>query len=266
MTWGGLNPALTSWRNGLQARFPHRGTQSDGGYADKLHGSTSEHQADKDGTVDAFDCDVNFLGSSEETGTPTERRIAEAVKADFEDDERAQLWIHQREIANADVQDWLERDYHGPSPHDHHIHFQSRQSHERDGRPWAMPRTDALLRELNGDEDDMDQKTFDARMDAWWAARMDPKAPDNNARKFLRVAPWHQVVGRGPKNAHDTLFGDMRADLQKAAGTDDVDEGQIAQLVLAGLSPTQIAEAVVAAMPADQAKQIVDELSARLTA
>lgn len=152
MPWGGLNPALTSWRNGIVRRFPARGTQSDGGYADAVHGSTSQHQADKDGTVDAFDCDVNFEGSTIPTGNGVERRICEALKADFEDDRRAQLWIHQREIANKDVRDWAERDYSGPSPHDHHIHFESDPAYERDGRPWAMPRTDALLRELNGDD------------------------------------------------------------------------------------------------------------------
>lgn len=149
-TWGGLNPALTSWRNGILARFPDRGSASDGALADAAHGSNSQHQKDSDSTVDAFDCDVNWLGSADPDGNATEDRISEAVKLDFEDDGRAQLWIHNREISNADVGDWRERAYTGPSPHTAHIHFESRQSKEKDGRPWAMPRTDALLEELFG--------------------------------------------------------------------------------------------------------------------
>ena len=45
-----------------------------------------------------------------------------------------------------------------------------------------------------------------------------------------------------------------------------VDEGLIVQGVLAGLEPEAIAAAVVAAIPADQAKRVADELAARLAA
>jgi hypothetical protein len=144
-TWGGLNPALTSFRDGIRKRFPHKDTTSDGARADAVHGSQSQHQRDADSTVDAYDCDVNWLDSSDPDGNALEDRISEAVKADFLDDSRAQLWIHNREIANADIRDGAERPYNGPSPHTQHIHFESRQSRERDGRPWAMPRTDALI-------------------------------------------------------------------------------------------------------------------------
>lgn len=152
MTWGGLNPALTSWRNGINARFPRRGTLSDGARADKLHGSASQHQEDADGTVDAFDMDVNLLGSANPAGTAEERALLEALKLDFEADHRAQLWINRREIANADIDDWRERDYAGPSPHIEHTHWQSRQSRETDGSAWKFTHTDALLREIEGDD------------------------------------------------------------------------------------------------------------------
>lgn len=152
MSWGGLNPALTSWRNGINERFPNRGRASDGGYADKLHGPRSEHQPDSDGTVDAFDMDVNLLGSDKPSGTRQELALVEALKADFEDNlRRGQLWIHAEEIANADVDDWRVRDYDGDNPHDQHCHWQSRQGRERDGRPWSFRRTDALLAQMRGD-------------------------------------------------------------------------------------------------------------------
>jgi hypothetical protein len=152
MSWGGLNPALTAWRNGVNLRFPRRGTASDGGYADSAHSSSSEHTPDADGTVDAFDMDVNLLSSGTQTGSAAERRIIEALKLDFQDDPRAQLWISYRKISNRDIGPWRVRDYTGPSPHDHHVHWQSRQSLERDGRPWKLPRTDALIGWLDMDE------------------------------------------------------------------------------------------------------------------
>jgi hypothetical protein len=163
-SWGGLNPALASWRHGIVARFPRRGTQSDGARADQLHASTSQHQPDRDGTTDAFDCDVNFLGSSDPTGTGAEQRIAEALKADFQADGRAQLWIHDGGIANADVDDWRWRHYLGQNAHRQHIHFESRQAREHDGRPWRFTHTDALLAELAAEEISMDiALTDDAR-------------------------------------------------------------------------------------------------------
>lgn len=157
--WGGLNRALTAWRNGINRRLPGRDTRTDGARADRLHGATSEHQEDADGTVDAFDMDINVLKSSVSTGSTTEDRIVEALKRDFEADphQRGQLWIEDRQIANADIDDWRVRGYGGDSPHTEHIHWQSRQSREHIGADWPMPHTDALLRELGlmEGEDDM---------------------------------------------------------------------------------------------------------------
>lgn len=164
MSWGGLNRALTAWRTAVMKRFPDKDTASDGARADAAHGSTSQHQADADSTVDAYDMDVNVLaGSPPASGTRDERRLVETMKLDFEQDPhaRGQLWIHQREIANRDRDNWREREYDGPNPHDKHVHWESRQSHEDDGREWPMPHTDALLRELNGDDvDPADRKAI----------------------------------------------------------------------------------------------------------
>jgi len=154
--WGGLNPALTAWREGINMRFPRRGRASDGGYADKLHGSTSEHQPDADGTVDAFDMDVNLLGSNEPTGTREEQALLTALKLDFEQDthNRSLLWISNKIIANREIRDWARRKYGGKSPHTEHAHWQSRQSKERDGRPWQFVHTDALLARMEEEEED----------------------------------------------------------------------------------------------------------------
>lgn len=148
--WGGLNPALNAWRNGINRRLSGRDFRTDGARADKNHGSTSQHQEDADGTVDAFDMDTNLLASSTPTGTATERRLIDAMKLDFEQDPhgRGYLWIANREIASADVGNWAERAYSGDSPHTEHVHWQSRQSREHIGSDWPMPHLDAVLREL----------------------------------------------------------------------------------------------------------------------
>jgi hypothetical protein len=194
MSWGGLNNALTAWRNAYTLRLPGRGTASDGARADALHGSKSQHQEDSDGTVDANDMDVNVRGSSVETGTATELRIIEAMKLDFEQDphERGQLWIHNGEIANKDRDDWAERDYSGTTnPHRKHVHWESDQAHEDNGRTWPMPNTDRVLRELGiGNPQNDDQGETDGMQDFWKgmyeaAKAVDSGVSESNERQIL---------------------------------------------------------------------------------
>ena len=215
MSFGGLNPALNAWREGIVARFPDRSAKSDGGFADEFHSSSSRHQPDPDGTVDAFDCDVNFFGSDVESGNQLERRFAEAAKADFQNDPRAQLWIHQRKIANADVDDWRRRKYTGENPHDKHIHFQSRQSKEDDDRPWKMPITDALLAEI---EDDMTPAQFLALL--------------NDDAVAARI---RQLAGQGVHNqrlgaSDETIGQDLQSDDKVIAARFDRLERKVDQI------------------------------------
>lgn len=58
----------------------------------------------------------------------------------------------------------------------------------------------------------------------------------------------------------------LEAAVAQLAGRDLVDEPAIVAGVLAGLDPVAIAAAVVAALPADEAKKVADELAARLAA
>lgn len=147
--WGGLNNALAAWRVGLNSILPGRSTRSDGARADGAHASSSEHQPDADGTVDAFDEDRNYLASSDPDGNAIEDRIHAALNADFMADRRAHLIISDRKIRNSNIDDWRVRDYGGASPHTEHTHRQVHQSLEDDGRPWKFTRTRALLEELN---------------------------------------------------------------------------------------------------------------------
>lgn len=253
MPWGGLNPALTAWRNGINQRFPKRGTGSDGGYADKVHGSNSEHQPDTDGSVDAFDMDVNLFGSPNETGTATERRLLEALKLDFEADRRSHLWIHQREISNEDVRAWAERKYGGASAHDKHVHWESDPAYERDGSPWKFTHTDALLREMEDTVSAQDVITA-----------LTSPAGQAAIAKAAGVGVHNQALGRSDVTIAQVLQGlgaDAGDRLRSLAGQ-DVDEAAIVQGVLAGLPAEQIA----AAIPEELAEQVAQKLADRLAA
>lgn len=75
-----------------------------------------------------------------------------------------------------------------------------------------------------------------------------------------------KINGASAGNALIDLIQDMRKQLAVLA-TDQVDEADIAARVIAGLStltPQAIADAVVAALPADEAERVVDALAARL--
>jgi hypothetical protein len=90
------------------------------------------------------------------------------------------------------------------------------------------------------------QTDFNARMDAWWKARMSPGAADNAQRVYLRIAPWQQEVGRTGVSTHDTLFGTMQDLLKQAAAGQD--PAALAQQIVAGMDYQQIAQLIIAAM------------------
>lgn len=131
MTWY-LNAFLTSYRKAVDQQFPKRGRKSDGTIGDQAHAArTSEHNPDKDGSVDAWDLDTNLLGSAVETGTAAEQAAMRKLLADFHLQPQSQLWIYQGKIANRDVGNWKVRNYTGANRHDKHAHLQTRDSQER---------------------------------------------------------------------------------------------------------------------------------------
>lgn len=135
-----LNAFLTSWRNAVNTKFQTRTKASDGTIGDTRHQaeSLSEHNPDRDGSVDAWDMDVNLLGSGNPTGSANELKEIERLIKAFERLPESQLWIHNRTIANRDIGKWQRRHYSGVNPHDHHVHWQSRSSMEKVAVPDSV--------------------------------------------------------------------------------------------------------------------------------
>jgi hypothetical protein len=133
MAWH-LNRALSNFRAMVNARYPRRDRSSDGTIGDPDHQArSSDHNPDGDGSVDAWDMDVELHGP----GRPYAADV-EALKAVFEAHPAAGYWIHNRVIASRDVGNWRRRPYDGDNPHDKHVHWNTRQTHENSQTPWPI--------------------------------------------------------------------------------------------------------------------------------
>lgn len=144
MAWF-LNPALTRFRNEVNARWPRRDKTSDGTIGDTAHqGTNSDHNPDADGSVDAWDMDVDGVDVA-------------ACKRAFQAHEAAHYWIHNDRICFRD-EGWRPRSYAYAGPnrnrHTKHVHWNSRPSHERSTKPWFTT------------EDDMTPAEFTAALTA----------------------------------------------------------------------------------------------------
>jgi hypothetical protein len=133
-----LNPALTAFRNAVDVAYPNRDKASDGTIGNEAHQATvSDHNPDIDGSVDAWDMDVELNGRNRPFSVDVEY-----LKTVFQSHESAQYWIHAGQIASRSW-GWARRAYTGPNPHDGHVHWNTRSSHENSAQSWkvAMPLT-----------------------------------------------------------------------------------------------------------------------------
>lgn len=197
-----LNGFLTSWRSAVDKRFPQRGKASDGTIGDLRHQeeSFSEHNPDADGSVDAWDMDVNVLGSHTESGTPNELALIERLKADFQKQAGAQLWIHAGKIANRDVGNWRRRNYVGANKHHKHVHWQSRPAKEN-----TPVSTSAVARRMAPTDDVVETAGTPApRWPGKEYRRDEGMKPDRNVQKWQA-----RMIARGWRSlgTADGVFG-----------------------------------------------------------
>ncbi|MDM4718449.1 hypothetical protein QTQ03_02140 [Micromonospora sp. WMMA1363] len=119
-----LNPTLTRFRAEVNARWPHRDKTSDGTIGDAAHRNTkSDHNPDPDGSVDAWDMDVDGVN------------VWECIRAAIRH-ESIQYIIYNRKITSRTWGLGKWRTYKGSNPHTKHVHFNTRPSHERSTKPW----------------------------------------------------------------------------------------------------------------------------------
>lgn len=134
MAWY-LNRALSNFRSAVNAAYPNRDKESDGTIGDEAHQSgSSDHNPDSDGSVDAWDMDVN-LRSGNDAAT------IEHLKQVFQAHPSSRYWIHNDQIARRDY-GWRRESYAYAGPnrnrHTRHVHWNTRESYEDSTAPWNV--------------------------------------------------------------------------------------------------------------------------------
>jgi hypothetical protein len=239
----------------------------DGSIGDSAHTGSSDHTPDEDSDVlRDHDADsknevhaLDIDSSGPWPGSVTDfsafnlmiRELVAREKAEYESPVmvgRLKYVIWNRQIASRSW-GWTWRAYDGADPHTNHAHFSARYESgpESDTRPWGVAK-----------EDDMATGEDVWKTDIIPNPKQRPDAGTNPATSaWFAVGDLWQLV----YNLRDTVAAQSRA-LTALAGKDMTDEAAIVAGVLAGLDPAVIA----AAIPADLARQVADELAARLAA
>lgn len=191
MAWY-LNNALSTMRAEVDARWPGRDKGSDGTIGDEAHqASDSDHNPDADNSVDAWDMDINLYGPS--GGKPSDD--LEFLKQQFQAHEASQYWIHDMKIASRDT-GWRRENYYGANPHDHHIHWNTRESFEDSTKPWGI------------EDDDMTRDEYiewfaaslkDERVQPYFRAEAVSYAPTVDGKSMLNaIRDIHQFTRQIP--------------------------------------------------------------------
>lgn len=257
-----LTRGLTTWRGEINAVFPNRDKATDGWLGDSSHaGGTSGHNPDITGRAEYRDGDAKDEVRSIDVDKDLrsvitmEQLIQFLVRLG-----RAGVYLPFRYFIYdgriwRKATGWKTEVYTGANDHSGHAHFSGDYTQKADEWTGTLG-----LASLLAGEDDMatiTQTDFNARMDAWWLARMAPGAKDNPQRSALRVAPWQQEVGKTGITTHNTLFGTMQTLLVAAAG-DNLDEAALAAALAPAIAGI-ITPALVAVVEANGGAPLTEE-------
>ncbi|HEU4542985.1 MAG TPA: GH25 family lysozyme [Jiangellaceae bacterium] len=148
MVWY-LNRALSTMRSEVNTRWSQRDKGSDGTIGDAAHASrSSDHNPDPDGSVDAWDMDVDLRSGNDAAAI-------EFIKARFQAHPASLYWIHADVICRR-ADNWLRRSYpayleskgvdpSGRNTHTKHVHWNSREAYEDSSAPWGILEEDVNL-------------------------------------------------------------------------------------------------------------------------
>ena len=132
-----LAGSLLQMRAQLDAMYPGRSKENDGGIGDETHATgPSDHNPwvkdDATGVVTAID--VTHDPSSGCDGN----KLAEALRKSR--DERIKYVVWNRQICSATVSPWKWRAYTGDNPHTHHVHVSVSSSKDLydDSKDWRI--------------------------------------------------------------------------------------------------------------------------------
>jgi hypothetical protein len=134
MAWY-LNRALTNFRAAVNSAYPNRDKTSDGTIGDEAHQDRySDHNPDADGSVDAWDMDVDLRSGNDPAAIENLKRV-------FQAHESSSYWIHNDQIASRN-DGWRRRSYAyagaDRNRHLHHVHWNTRESYEDSNDPWIL--------------------------------------------------------------------------------------------------------------------------------
>lgn len=252
-----LVPCLVALREEFNQLVPARDKGADGSIGDSAHTSSSDHTPDEDSDVlrdhdtdvknEVHALDIDSSGPWPEPFDAIIQRLVARERAEYESADvfgRLKYVIWNRQIAERSS-GWVWHSYAGSDPHTNHAHFSARYTaaQEADTRPWGVYQ-------------EVDMALTNTDVDLLLKRDVIPN-PYGDVAKNPNI-----TVGTALRAAAqaDVKLSQVLVLLQALAGRDFTDEPAIIAGVLAGLDPAAIA----ALIPAELARQVADELAARL--